>query len=122
MHRERKNVVPLVDAPQTHPHERPTLEVERLCRERLHLTLYVALIDGVERPRQVDGVVDHDARRTAGADEARAKRLVSGYQISQARAPRSDVQLAREAHRARHIVGRAAGIELLQKPQPRLPG
>ena len=73
-----------------------------------------------EREGALPGGDDFLKRLAVAHREARAQRLVAAHEIRKGGGERRRLVLPAQTDRSRHMVGRAAGLQLLDKPNPAL--
>ena len=116
----RSACAPLGQAQQLRVHRYLGGQVERVPRRGRHVRRQCGL--GRRRDRQLDRrVVQHElVRRAVVVREHGAQRLVPVDDVGERGAQGLDVQLAGQAHRHRHVVGRRRALEPVQEPEPLL--
>ena len=125
MQRDHQQVLSRLQLQQHGPQQSPLRQLEGspglLARQPAgHRLLPPALW----QPRQIDQPqlevgprADHLPRRPVGLGEARAQHLVPPHHLPDALAQRRRVELAAQAQGRRHMVSRAARLQLLDEPQ-----
>ncbi len=124
---EERDVLGGGGAHQRRAHQRPGGEVERAPRLGEHQPPHLGLgerrgdrreID--QRHGEVDPRRDRLDRAGAGQREGRAQGLVAAHHLLERAAEGGDVEPPLEAHRARQVVGRGAGLHPIEEPEPLL--
>ena len=135
VHGEEQDVLSLVEARQRRPQQRPPEQVERAPGLRLRPVACAAGARSAggrwlrstssiragagRRPGRPAGPRRRDDLHGLPLDhpDGRAQRFVAAHDVAQGRVQGVDPQGPAELHRGRHVVGRAAGLELGQEPQ-----
>jgi hypothetical protein len=120
MERDQQQVLPRPNLGQPDPKQRPRRQRER--PPRLVLKPALRVLPGGHAQVDVRRLADDLDHLTVTDLEPRPQDLVPCHHAGQRLAQRIPVQLAGQPHQVRHGIARALAMQLIQGPQPPLPG